>query len=126
MNQQPVGQDGHGIAWGSNGEGKGQGQQLVNGMPPSDMNGVPMGQFPQQQQPSWQSWYQDAISPASARVLSATNQAERPGKGFGRRPWWEQEEGAEGKGVAPHKFRHWDRWKKAHSGEVKVEFMCLK
>lgn len=143
MNQQPVGQDGHGIAWGSKGEGKGKGQQaqggapwagaqgdqqLVNGMPPSDMNGVPMDAQYQQQQPSWQSWYQDAISPASERVLSAANQAERPGKGFGRHPWWEQEEAEKG-GVAPggrHKFRHWDHWKKTHPGEVKVEFMCLK
>jgi len=146
--QQPVGQNGHGIAWGSQGgEGKGKGQQavgqdghgvapwaqggqqqqLVNGMPPSDVNGVPVGPYAQQEQPSWQSWFQDAISPAtSERVLSTPKQAERPGKGFGRHPWWEEQGSAEKGPTGHHQFRHWDRWKKTHAGEVKVEFMCLK
>lgn len=155
-------------------------QGLVNGMPPSDMNGVfmnpQMGQSGKgkgsdgqsgkgkgsdgkngkgkgssasqqqqgqkgagnyQQQPQdgngWQSWFQDEISPASPRVLSSTRQ--RPGPGFGRHPWQEEEGAGKGwdapweekPGRGGHRFHHhWDHWKETHAGEVKVEFMCMK
>merc|ERR1712038_1671051 len=146
--QQPFGQDGHGIApWAGqqNGKGKGAwgGQQpvgqnghgrppMVNGMPPSDMNGVAMGPqmgYNNQQmskgaeQPSdWGQWFQQAVDPAEPR-LAATQQ--RPGPGFGRHPW--EETGPFDDQGPPHRFHHhWDAWKKQHDGEVKVEFMCLK
>lgn len=162
--QQPVGQKGKGQApWGNQQQGYGAAPPAMNGMPPSDMNGAMMGQqgfgadkgqqkgqgYPPQQkgqgpQDSWDSWFQDAISPAEEQkpkkkkkgkrkhVLSSTQQ--RPGPGFGRHPWDEQEPWAENggwedqeKGKGPgRRFHRWDHWKKTHSGEVKVEFMCLK